>query len=196
MPDRTSRATGEGWRMPGAHRTGAVAALCAAALFAIAPSRPAQATLLWDFSYTGPGVSASGELYTDPLSGGSYLITDITGTRNTDPITGLIPADSDASFSDNLLYPDEPLLDVHGFSYTTLSTGSYNVFYDTVLPPGCGSASYAEIPGPDYTCNGSNGVDLTAFDATYVGEVPEPSTMALLASALAGLGLIRRRKAA
>ena len=144
---------------PGAHRLPAIAALCAAVLFAIAPCGPAQATLLWGFSYTGP-------------------------------------AGSDYSYSDNLLYPDEPLLDVFGFSYTTLSTGSYNVFHDTVLPPGCGSAAYAEIPGPDYTCNGSNGVDLTAFDVTFAGEVPEPGSMALLASALAGLGLIRRRKAA
>jgi hypothetical protein len=181
--------------MPRACRFYGVAALFAGALFVIVPWRSAQATLLWDFSYTGPGVSASGELYTDPLSGGSYLITDITGSRDGDPITGLIPADSDGSFSDNLLYPDEPLLDVYGFSLTTLSTGSFNVFYDTVLPPGCGSASYAEIPGPGYSCNGSNGVDLTAFDATLEGDVPEPGTMALLATAITGLGLIRRRKA-
>ena len=163
---------------------------------------PAGATtLVWEFSYAGTDdfstpISASGELLTDPLSGGTYLITGINGARNGDPITGLIAAQSDASWSDNLVLDIGPGLDEYGFSYTTLSGGSINVFHDQVPnppddPAGCGSTVYAEIPGPAYTCSG--GFELTSFSLTYVGEAPEPASLGLLAVGVAGVWGVRRR---
>jgi len=175
-------------------------------VLAAGAAAPARATtLVWDFSYAGVDnvstpISASGELLTDPLSGGTYLITGINGARNGDPITGLIAAQSDASWSDNLVLDIGPGLDEYGFSYTTLSGGSFNVFHDQVPSPpeepaGCGSTVYAEIPGPAYTCSG--GFELTTFNLTYVGEAPEPGSLGLLAvGGAGGFGVRRRGRAA
>src|SRR3954449_9652951 len=56
-------------------------------------SRLADASLLWNWSYSGPGISAQGVFTTvdTPDSLGFYLITGITGVRNGDAITGLQP---------------------------------------------------------------------------------------------------------
>lgn len=69
----------------------------------------------WAFSYTGTGVSASGVLSTNDLSGGTYLINGISGQRNGEAILGLVPAGTiftpgGSLFSDNLLYPVSPFL--------------------------------------------------------------------------------------
>jgi hypothetical protein len=56
----------------------------------LAASLPAQAKI-WDWSYSAPGIAASGTLTTaDTADGeGFYVITGITGTRNGETITGL-----------------------------------------------------------------------------------------------------------
>src|SRR4051794_4829834 len=53
----------------------------------------ASAALLWDWSYTGPGINVSGTFSTvdTPDSMGFFPITGITGTRNGETITGLHP---------------------------------------------------------------------------------------------------------
>ena len=61
-------------------RTTSLALLTTAALGLAAT---AQADLIWDWSYTGNAgneIFASGTLTTDPLSGGAYTITGISGT--------------------------------------------------------------------------------------------------------------------
>ena len=51
----------------------------------------ADASLLWNWSYSGPGISAQGTFTTvdTPDGLGFYLITGITGVRNGETITGL-----------------------------------------------------------------------------------------------------------
>src|SRR5437870_5382925 len=53
----------------------------------------ASASLIWDWNYSRAGVVAGGTFTTNdtPDGGGFYLITDITGTRNGETITGLQP---------------------------------------------------------------------------------------------------------
>jgi hypothetical protein len=53
---------------------------------------PAQA-IMWNWNYTGTGVTASGTFTTtDTPVGGFYTVQDITGVRNGNTITGLVPA--------------------------------------------------------------------------------------------------------
>ena len=52
-----------------------------AAVFILVAPLPGQASLLWNWSYTGAGIAANGTFTTDdaPDSGGYYRITGING---------------------------------------------------------------------------------------------------------------------
>ena len=67
--------------------------LVACALGGGSAATPAEATIIWDWSYTGVGISAAGTFTTadTPDGSGDYLITAITGQRNGVAITGLTP---------------------------------------------------------------------------------------------------------
>ena len=86
-----------------------LAAVTAAGLSA---SVQAQASLLWNWTESGPGIAAAGTFTTTTTadSNGYVLITGITGTYNGSAITGLWPTGSwipgNAPFSlDNLFKP-------------------------------------------------------------------------------------------
>jgi hypothetical protein len=152
-------------------------------------SMAANATsLLWDFSYAGTGVTASGQLTTDSvLNGGAYLVTGISGQRNGESILALTPAGTvntsgGALFSNNLLYPAPPVLDYAGITFQTLS-GYFNLCF---AGSGCGSSGYQDINGQTLA--------FTPVNLT-VTQVPEPATLGLMGLGLLGLGLIRRKKA-
>jgi len=67
--------------------------VCAIFIVLAAPLS-AQASLLWNWSYTGAGIAATGTFTTDnaPDSGGYYEIKGITGSRNGVAIISLVPA--------------------------------------------------------------------------------------------------------
>jgi PEP-CTERM motif len=93
--------------------------------------------MYFTYAYTGNGIASAGLLTTtDVAVGGAYTITDITGTRNTDDISGLL-APGAFGGNDNQLYSSGPFVDVPGFSYTSAGL-SYNVANANL---GCGSAS-------------------------------------------------------
>lgn len=90
--------------------------LAIAALFCV----PAMAKAdLFDFSYSGDGVTADGVLTATVTSPGAYLITGITGERNGAPITFFEPGGPAAfyyedSVIDNvLLVPSTRLPKLH-----------------------------------------------------------------------------------
>jgi hypothetical protein len=151
----------------------------------------AGATTLWSFSYAGVGVTASGFLQTDDtLVNGGYLVTNVSGSRNSEAILGVVDTGTPVAGAiwDNLLFPNAAFVfGTGGLMYSTAS-GNYNVCSSG--PPNiaaCGSSGYKEfIPA-----TGSLG------DIRFsLARVPEPGTLALLGFGLAGLGLSRRRKAA
>jgi hypothetical protein len=80
---------------------------------------------LWDWSYSAPGIAASGTLTTSDTanSQGFYLITDISGTRNGETLTGLqrvgtaIPGNNGYPV-DNLIRATGPQMTSHGFGFS------------------------------------------------------------------------------
>lgn len=134
------------------------------------------------FSYSGTGLTASGTLTTDPLSGGSYLITGLSGTQNGQTMTLLDPGAFQGN--DNLLYPSAPLLDEDGFSFVAAGI-DYNVFFNSILSSG--PAGYYVSTAP--------GVLGTAISFS-VASTPEPSSVLLLGFGLLGLIGLRKRATA
>jgi hypothetical protein len=98
--------------------------------------RQVWASLLWDWSYTGSGVNASGTFSTEdgPDADGFYRITGITGTVNEEAITGLqrtgtaIPGNS-GYVVDNLISSATPQLTMHGFGFSVSNGDYHNPFF-------------------------------------------------------------------
>jgi hypothetical protein len=96
----------------------------------------ARATLLWRWSYTGSGISATGIFTTasKPDRQGFYQVSHIAGTRNGVTISSLRPAGTAIPFNepyavDNLIRTTPPPLTEHGFGFM-LADGTFaNPFY-------------------------------------------------------------------
>ena len=143
----------------------------------------AEALLLWNWSYSGTGVSASGTFTTNdaPDAAGFYQIVGITGTDNGAAITGLqptgtpIPGNEPYSV-DNLVSAVEPRLTAHGFGFA-LANGDYaNPFYN-------GSNYYEYLSGLPYV-KGAGTERPVSFSAAIV---PEPSAASLMLAGRVGL---------
>jgi hypothetical protein len=161
-------------------------AIAAGALFASAI--PAQATLLWDWSYSGVGISAAGTFTTDDVADGLgfYRITDISGTRDGIAITGLqasfTPIPGNAPFAvDNLVSLTGPQLTENGFGFA-LADGDFANPFDS----GTGDREY--ISSPPYVDGG--GIELPVTFAASL--VPEPDAMSVMLVAVLGVCATRR----
>lgn len=101
----------------------------------------ARAEKIWNWSYTGSNIVASGTFTTTETmdSRGFYQISSIAGHRNGDPITGLHPADSaipgnELHALDNLIRIDtQDQLTAHGFGFSTASGHYANPFFADFL---------------------------------------------------------------
>jgi hypothetical protein len=148
----------------------------------------------WTFvGINGSTISGSGTLLADPLGGGAWQVTSISGTRNGVAITGLTTYAGD----DNVVYTTFPQLDYPGLAFTDANGFAYNVFYDTATTDvyNCGFVGYCEIgpgtPGTDGLGPPRDPVDSINFTLTAV---PEPGSLALLGTGVLALaGLVRRK---
>ncbi len=167
---------------------GLVIALCA----------PAHATLLWDWSYGGDGISASGTFTTadTPDASGFFDITGISGLRNGVAITGLQPTGTaipgnEPYAVDNLVRVAGSQLTVNGFGFS-LADGTYsNPFYaDFDTPPDY--LEFYSVPG-----NPALSTELPISFAASIVATPAPALgtggAGLLALATGGLALARWR---
>ena len=154
----------------------------------------------FQFSYSGSGVSASGVLNATPVGGGIYIVTSISGTRNGQPITGLVPCNpiSPATYCtgvgynyDNLLFPTSTMqLDLYGLVFGVEGlTNPVNLYWESRIP----SPVYMEL-----TWVATGGTPSRLYTPTEVSfsntAVPEPSTVLLFGSGLvAAAGAMRRK---
>jgi len=157
--------------------------LAIAAAILLTQGPPANALTLWNWSYSGGGVSASGTFTTNdaPDGAGFYQIVGISGTDNGATITGLQPTGTaipgnEPYAVDNLVSAVEPRLTTHGFGFS-LANGNYaNPFYN-------GSSYFEYLSVPPYV-NGAGPEKPVSFAAAIV---PEPSAASLMLVGLAGL---------
>lgn len=160
--------------------------LLAAGLASASTATPVQ---LWNWSYSGSGISAAGTLTTGQSSNASgfYEILAISGQRNGDPITGLQPAGTaipgnEPFVVDNWIKADGQLTG-EGFGYKTQSGSYANVFFAEWLSPPA-NMEFMTIPAQGYSHEAVVSFQLQA--------VPEPTTWALLS--LGGLALMAARR--
>ncbi|GET37284.1 PEP-CTERM sorting domain-containing protein [Microseira wollei] len=159
--------------------------------------------LTWNWNYSGTGTTASGTFTTDdtPDSLGFYLITGITGTRNGETITGLLPAGipipGNEPFNiDNLISLNPQQLTGEGFGYST-SGGNYaSPFFASFLqPPGYLEVFSASPFIPGFENLGPEDSELRISFSATITSVPEPSsTLGLLALTSLGAGSLLKRK--
>ncbi len=164
----------------------------------------AAASLTWDWSYSGSGITASGTLLTNdtPDSAGFYQITDVTGTRNGVLITGLQPTGTaipgNEPFAvDNLISLGTQQLTGDGFGFATASGDFVNPFFADFLNP----SVYLEVfstPPFSFGTLGPEDSELPIKFSAHIrpAAVPEPSTIPSLLTFgfLVTCGVVRARR--
>jgi PEP-CTERM motif-containing protein len=131
--------------------------------------------------FGGAPISASGTFTTNPLSGGSYLITGISGTMNGQLMTLIAPGNP---ANDNLLFPSAPFIDSFGVSF--LAPFLTNIEFNTTDP--ADPLGYILEPGGPF-CSGVS-ISFSVSPST----VPEPATLILFGSGIFAVGAAWRRK--
>ncbi|MEN9893475.1 MAG: hypothetical protein RLY78_3770 [Pseudomonadota bacterium] len=169
----------------------ALAATAVTALAALlAPATEARAALVWDWAYSGSGISASGQFETQdaPDANGAYTIVAIHGQRNGEAIIGLqttgtaIPGNEPYAV-DNLVSLAGGQLTHYGFGYQTASGLHANPYLaDWLAVP----LTYEVLTSPPYA--GMTHELPVSFEA-HIAAVPEPGALALSLLALLSLGL-------
>jgi hypothetical protein len=164
----------------------------------------AASALSWNWNYSGTGIAASGTFTTNdtPNDLGFYLISEITGTRNDETITGLqaagTPIPGNEPFDvDNLINLNVQQLTGNGFGYST-SGGNYSSpFFASFLPTPGYLEIFSALPFiPGFENLGPEDSELPiSFSATII-TVPEPtSILSLLAlSTLSASFALKRKK--
>ncbi|MBD2495307.1 PEP-CTERM sorting domain-containing protein [Nostoc sp. FACHB-280] len=152
------------------------------------------ATLNWEWSYFGSGITASGNFITNdtPDNSGFYEILEISGTRNNEKITGLQPARTpipgNEPFNvDNLISLNSQQLTGDGFGYSTSSGNYASPFFASFLS----TPGYLEVFSVPPFVLGSLGTEdsesAVVFSARIISIPEHTSILSLLAVGTLGL---------
>lgn len=156
----------------------------------IAMSTPANA-LIWNWSYSGAGLTAGGTFTTvdTPDPSGFYLIAGIAGARNGAAIVGLqltgTPIPGNEPFAvDNLVRLESPHLTVQGFGYAITGGTFSNPFFASFLQP----AEYLEF----FSAPPAASSELPILFSASPALVPQTATWALLLAGFGGLLILTK----
>jgi hypothetical protein len=139
--------------------------------------------LTWNWNYSGDGIDAKGTFITDdtPDNAGFYLITEITGQRNGETITGLQPAGTpipgnEPFHIDNLIRVNGSQLTGDGFGYSTASGNFSSPFFASFLPvPGYLEVFSAPPFIPGFENLGPEDSELPVNFSANIVNVAEPT---------------------
>ncbi len=159
--------------------------------------------LMWNWNYSGSGITASGTFTTNdtPDDLGFYLIEEITGVRNGETITGLQPTGTPIPGNEpfevnNLIRQGAEQLTSDGFGYSTSEGNFSNPYFASFLETPVYSEVFSIPPFlPGFENLGPEDSELPiSFSATIVS-VPEPtSILSLLSFSIIGAGLTFKLK--
>lgn len=175
--------------------------IASAIVMALVSPLPAQAALLWNWSYTGAEVTAAGTFGTNDTadSGGFYQITDIAGFRNGVAIANLqavgtaIPGNEGFPVDNRVTAAG--LLTTSGFGFRTTDDGYSNPFFATFLTPPAFLEVFTQPALFTQTPRGNSPSGYSELPIVFTAViVPEPGTAALVFVALAGLAAAGRRR--
>lgn len=138
---------------------------------------------------SGAGVSGSGVITANDNGNGSFTITGLTASGGgVSGITPTVLAPNTFNGNDNLFFPaSATLVDSHGFAFQ--ATQGNTTFQIDIFSPSAGtySAFYHDNDGLTQT------IPITMSLVTNAA-VPEPSSLMLLGTGIAGAALFLRRK--
>jgi PEP-CTERM motif len=156
------------------------------ALSTLALPRTASASV-FTFSYTSSTSATFGfGTFTTGSSVSPALITGISGIEVYNGIADTITGLSSYASADNLLFfPNAPFIDSRGISFSTVSSGDFNVY--NVADNRIVSSLNNPLGIPD-------GLNQINFQVTAVAAVPEPSTWAMMILGFAGIGFMAYRR--
>jgi len=156
---------------------------CLAAALTLAGLGTAQAET-WNWSYTGPGITASGSFTTAGNALVAEPILSISGTRNGLAITGLVPVDTDPNFIyDNLFSITSPNFSEGGMLFSVAGgQPNTNIYFF--------EGSYNEV----FVTVDGDVFDTPVNWSVAAAPVPEPATALALLAGMGVLGLRFRRR--
>ncbi|TDK68278.1 PEP-CTERM sorting domain-containing protein [Sapientia aquatica] len=152
----------------------------------------AQATELFDFTFSGPSASGSGTLVANPNGDGTFTVISGSGTETvlgaSDTLTLLLNPNGISFakspngiflFNDQLFPTANPLMDQYGLLFATSSGTEVNIW---------GTDANAYIYANQRTIKES-----TTFSLNDEGVIPEPASIALLGLGLLAFTAVRRK---
>lgn len=143
----------------------------------------------FSFSFSSGTNSASGTLTTAPESGGSFLVTGMTGMIDLSGTSFAMTLLSPGTYgNDNLGFPTAPFLDGSGVGFSA-NGADWDIYYDS------STGHYLLCNSTvDSTCAPGDGSKVNFGSLTPVVSGPEPGSVGLLAVGLIGLAEIMRRR--